>query len=314
MNTAQLFLLVVAFLAATIGSYAIMRIFAARQEASRIASVAAYSQENRTTGRASTFLDAIGRIVLGLGRMFRSGISTQDSPQRLRFLRAGLRQATWPAVHSGLKAMLGCALPAIFVAACLITGAKLSWNAIALMATILGPAGYCLPDAWLNWKIRSRQRELTEHFPDAIDLMRLCVEAGLGLDASMSRVEREIRLTCSPLYEELHLVNLELRAGASRERALKNLAHRVGLSDVDSLVAMLIQVERFGTNIAESLRIHSETLRTNRRRQAEEQAAKVPVKLLFPMIFCIFPSLMVALLGPALINIIRMLKPGMLGH
>ena len=145
-------------------------------------------------------------------------------------------------------------------------------------------------------------------------MIRLCVEAGLGLDAAISRVEREIRITCEPLYEELHLVNLELRAGASRERALKNLALRVGLSDVDALVAMLIQVERFGTNIADSLRIHSDTLRTNRRRRAEEQAAKVPVKLLFPMIFCIFPSLMVVLLGPALINIIRMLKPGIVGH
>ncbi len=314
MSTAQLVLLVVAFLAGTLGSYAVMRVFAARHEASRIASVAADSLDTQAAGRSKSLSGAFGRLLFGLGRKFRGGNSSEELPHRLRFLRAGLRSTSLPAIHAGLKVLLGCAFAGIFLLACVVLGTRLGWNAIALVSVILGTAGYLLPDAWLNWKIRHRQRELTQHLPDAIDMIRLCVEAGLGLDAAILRVEREIRLTCKPLYEELHLVNLELRAGASRERALKNLAQRIGLGDVDSLVAMLIQVERFGTNIADSLKIHSDTLRTNRRRYAEEQAAKVPVKLLFPMIFCIFPSLMVALLGPALINIMRMLKPGVLGH
>jgi tight adherence protein C len=314
MTTAQLVLLAVAFLAGTLGSYAVMRILSTRHEASRIASVAVNGADTREGLRGGASIAVIGRFLFGLGHKFRGGGNPEDSPHRLRFLRAGLRETTLPAIHAGLKLLLACAMPAIFLLVCAVAGTRFGWNAKAILAALLAPIGYLLPDLWLNWKIRRRQRELAEKFPDAIDMIRLCVEAGLGLDAAIARVEREISLTCKPLYEELRLVNLELRAGASRERALKNLAQRIGLSDVDSLVAMLIQVERFGTNIAESLRIHSDTLRANRRRYAEEQAAKVPVKLLFPMIFCIFPSLMVALLGPALINIMRMLKPGMLGH
>ena len=127
----------------------------------------------------------------------------------------------------------------------------------------------------------------------------------------MTRVEREIRMTCMPLYDELHMVNLDMRAGAARARALRNMAQRIGLTEVDALVTMLVQVERLGTSVSDALRIHSEVLRTRQRQRAQELAAKVPVKLLFPMIFCIFPALLIVLLGPAAISVIRTLAVSM---
>jgi tight adherence protein C len=139
--------------------------------------------------------------------------------------------------------------------------------------------------------------------------MRVCVEAGLGLDAAIERVGREMALESSALAEEFHLVTLELRAGASRADALRNLAVRVGLEDIDAMVSMLVQADRFGTSIAESLRVHSDALRTKRRLLAEEKAAKLPVTLLFPLIFCIFPALLTVLLGPAVITVVRVLLP-----
>jgi len=141
--------------------------------------------------------------------------------------------------------------------------------------------------------------------------MTICVEAGLGIDAALSRVAGEMGLSSPVLSEELMLVTLELRAGGSKEKALRNLALRTGVEDVDALVSMLIQAERFGTSIAASLRIQSELLRTKRRMRAEEAAAEIAVKLLFPLIFFIFPSLLVVLMGPAMLQIYNVLLPAM---
>ena len=179
---------------------------------------------------------------------------------------------------------------------------------LAATAAIAAIGGWCLPSLWLDSRVARRQRTLASNFPDAIDMIRLCVEAGQGLDAAMTRVEREIRLTCVPLYDELHRVNLDMRAGAARARALNNMAQRIGLPEVDALVSMLVQVERLGTSVADALRIHADVLRTRRRQHAQELAAKVPVKLLFPMIFCIFPALLIVLLGPAVISVVRTLS------
>ena len=159
--------------------------------------------------------------------------------------------------------------------------------------------------------IKRRQRDIFESFPDALDLMTVCVEAGLAMDAALARVAAEIALKSRVLAEELHLVMLELRAGNTKERALRNLALRTGVDDVDALVAMLIQAERFGTSIAASLRVQSDQLRTKRRQRAEEEAAKIALKLLFPLIFFIFPSLLVVLMGPAFLQIYRVLLPSM---
>jgi len=143
--------------------------------------------------------------------------------------------------------------------------------------------------------------------------MTVCVEAGLGVEAALARVADEMQHKSEALAEEMHLVTLELRAGMNREQALRNLAIRTGVEEVEGFVAMINQAERFGTSIAASLRIHSDMLRTRRRQRAEEAAAKIALKLLFPLIFFIFPSLLLVLLGPAMIQIYRILLPTMAG-
>jgi tight adherence protein C len=166
-------------------------------------------------------------------------------------------------------------------------------------------AGYYVPDIILKRKISLRQREIFESFPDALDLMTVCVEAGLAMDAALARVGAEIGLKSPVLAEELQLVTLELRAGSAKEKALRNLALRTGVEDVDNLAKMLIQADRFGTSVGTALRVQSEQLRTRRRQLIEENAGKIATKLLFPLIFCIFPALLVVLLGPAVLQIMR---------
>ena len=144
--------------------------------------------------------------------------------------------------------------------------------------------------------------------PDALDMLVVSVEAGLGLNQAMVRVAEEIDRLSPVLSEQMSLVNLEIRAGTSREESLRNLGERTGLADISSLVGMLIQTDRFGTSVAQALRIHADTMRTKRRQRAEEAAAKTTIKLIFPLVFCIFPAMFVVILGPALIQIMEALK------
>ncbi len=161
--------------------------------------------------------------------------------------------------------------------------------------------GFLLPDFWLGNRIAARQLKIRLGLPEALDLMVICIEAGLGLDQAVLRVADEMKLSQPEIAEELNLVNLEQRAGRRRADAWRNLAERTDVDSVRSLVAMLIQTDSFGTSIAKSLRVHSDGLRTLRRQQAEEQAAKTTVKLVFPLVFFIFPSLFVVVLGPSLL-------------
>jgi tight adherence protein C len=173
--------------------------------------------------------------------------------------------------------------------------------------------GYILPGIVLARLMKRRQHRITHALPDALDLMVVSVEAGLGLDQAMQRVGDELDFAHPDLSNELRLVNLELRAGKPREEALRNLADRTGVEDVSSLVTMLIQTDRFGTSIAKSLRVHSETVRTKRRQRAEEAAAKTGVKMVFPLVFCIFPAIFVVTIGPAVIKFVQVLFPTIAG-
>jgi len=162
---------------------------------------------------------------------------------------------------------------------------------------------FMLPSLWLESRIKSRRRRITRELPEVLDLLVIAVEAGLGLDAAVKRVAREVTLSCPILAQELNLMALELKVGIPRQMALKNLAQRCACDEVSSLVTMLIQADRFGVSVGRSLRIHSETVRTKRRQQLEEQAAKVPLKLLFPVLFLIFPAIMAVMAGPAIIKV-----------
>lgn len=238
----------------------------------------------------------------------------ENSPIRRRFINAGFRNKGAPVIYFAAKTLLALALPGLYLLVKGISGLESNLSTTLTTLFVLAALGYYLPNLVLHRLVFLRQRELFENFPDALDLMTVCVEAGLGMDAAIGRVGEEMAIKSRITSEEFRLVGLELRAGASRERALRNLALRTGLEDIDSLVSMLVQADRFGTSVADSLRVHSEGLRIKRRLIAEEKAAKLAVKLLFPLIFTIFPSLLLVLLGPAFISISRYLLPAMGGQ
>lgn len=238
----------------------------------------------------------------------------EASSLRVRFMQAGLRETSWPAVFFAAKTVLALAFPGLLTLYIGVAKVTLDFNTGLMLLVLLVAIGYYLPNVVLSRLVEQRRESLQNALPDALDLMIVCVEAGLGLDAAMNRAAGEIGMRSEALSDELNLLALELRMGVKREQALRNLALRSGVDDVSSFVAMLVQADRFGTNVAEALRVQAETMRTHRRLRAEERAAKIPLKLLFPLIFFIFPSLMVVLMGPAMISIYRVLLPTMGGR
>ena len=256
------------------------------------------------------------RVIKAVGPMAKLStpkVGWDESSLRVRFMQAGLRESSWPALFFATKTVLALLLPGLFVLYQGVSALQMSVNTTVLVLLLLAAIGYYLPNGLLANMIERRKRELEDALPDALDMMLVCVEAGLGLDAAMNRAANEIGMRSAALSDELNLVALELRMGVKREQALRNLALRTGVDDVASFVAMLVQSDRFGTNVADALRIEAETMRTHRRLRAEERAAKIPLKLLFPLIFFIFPSLMLVLMGPAMISIYRVLIPTMAG-
>lgn len=169
--------------------------------------------------------------------------------------------------------------------------------------------GFFVPRFFLKRMIRDRQRRITLALPDALDLTVICVEAGLALDQAMLRVGEDLHHAHPDLSDEFHLVNLEMRAGKPRAEALRNLAERTGVEDLKALVGTLVQTDRFGTSVAQALRVHSDSLRTERRQRAEEQAAKTTIKMVIPLVVFVLPSIIFVTLGPAIIDLIRTLKP-----
>ena len=228
-------------------------------------------------------------------------------------MNAGYRSESAVLIYFAAKTLLAIGLPTFVFLALRLSGNNLPTNTMLALLLVVAAFGYYLPNGILERIAALRRREIFESFPDAADLMLVCVESGLGLDAALNRVTEEIRTNNEALAEELHILNLEMRAGVSREKALRNLALRTGVEEVNTFAAMLVQADRFGTSIGDSLRVFSDELRTRRRMRAEELAAKIPLKLLFPLVFCIFPSLLLVLLGPAFIQIYRVLMPVMGG-
>ena len=224
---------------------------------------------------------------------------------RQRLINAGYRSDDAPVIFFGAKAVLALALPLLTF---FLAVAQMREQLPVLLA-LTAALGYYAPNVFLIMRIRERKRQIFEAFPDSLDLMVVCVEAGLGLDAAIAKVGEEIGKTSSSLGDEFRLVNLELRAGLTRERALRNLALRTGVEDIDSLVAMLVQSDKFGTSIADALRVHADDMRTKRMLRAEEAAQKLPVKLVFPVVFFIFPALFLVLLGPSVLTLARILGP-----
>jgi tight adherence protein C len=180
--------------------------------------------------------------------------------------------------------------------------------ALILGASIGATFGWLFPQYYVKRRIRKRHLELQRALPDTLDLLVVCVEAGLGLNQALVRVSTEIEHVSQTMSEELILTNLEIRAGTPRDESLRNLGERTGLGDLKSLTAMLVQTDRFGTSIATALRVHSDTMRVKRRQRAEEAAAKTTIKLVFPLVLFIFPAMFVVILGPAVLHILEQMK------
>lgn len=220
---------------------------------------------------------------------------------RQRLIRAGYRNPDSVPVYYSLR-VLSLVIGAVVIVSML---PSLEGRNLLLWIVAGGAVFWMLPAGILRRKIRLRQKEIQKALPDSLDMLVVCVEAGLGLNQALVRVSDEVETMSPVLAEELQIVNLEMRAGTPREDALRNLGERTDVPDLRALATMLIQTDRFGTSIAQALRVHSDTLRTKRRQRAEEAAAKTTIKLVPPLVFFIFPAIFVVVLGPAMLHLIK---------
>jgi tight adherence protein C len=218
---------------------------------------------------------------------------------------AGFRSESAPVIYRAIQLSSMAGFPAIVALTCAFLARPL--NSALVWIVLAFVAGFFLPRYFLGRAINSRQRELRWGLADALDLMVVSVEAGLGLNAAMMKVSSELKDVHPDIATEFELANLEIRVGRDRDEALRNLAERTGVDDLRSLVAMLIQTDKFGTSIARALRVFSDSLRTKRRQRAEQEAQKAAVKLLFPLACFLFPTLFIAILGPAALNLMDVL-------
>jgi tight adherence protein C len=237
-----------------------------------------------------------------LGSMGPKASAAETSKLRQRLVTAGYRNSEALLVFLGIR--VGAA-----VGLFLLFSTPLVMDPSLPMALIAAVLGYILPGMLLARVAKRRQHRIRLGLPDALDLLVVSVEAGLGLDQAILKVSEELAFAHPELCGEMRLINLELRAGTARSDALHNLAERTGVDDISSLVAMLVQTDKFGTSVATSLRVHSDSVRTKRRQRAEEAAAKTGVKMVFPLVFCIFPAIWVVTIGPAVIKFIEVIGP-----
>ncbi len=251
---------------------------------------------------------ALHDVIKKLGNIIPQSPKDVTVMQR-RLIRAGVRNENALKLLYGAKATLGVALPLLTAALVMGTASDPGNKAAGILAA--AAAGFFGPNEYVRRMAVRRQNEIARGLPNALDLLVVCVESGLGLDQAILQVAKELEHAHPEISEEFGLVNLELKAGKRRVEALRNLAERTGVDDLKKLVAVLIQADRFGTGVAQSLRAHAEYMRVQARQIAEEKAAKLGVKLIFPIFFCILPSLFVVTVGPVAMKIVRELIPMM---
>jgi len=307
-NGSQLFFLAIVFVVAAGVAAMLLLLFSPGAVRERLNEVVEPAQIDATPA-AGGWVEKVAQAAQPFSRLSLPEEGWERSPLRTRFMNAGWRSRAAPPLYFAAKTLLALGLPALAA----LGGVYAIKGAMFLLLLSAG-IGYYLPNAVLAHKSGSRRREIFETFPDALDLLTVCVEAGLSLERALAKVAGEIHIKSVALAQELQLALMEMRSGFTKERALRNLALRSGVEDIDTLVAMLIQSERFGTSMGDSLRVHSDNLRGKRSVMAEEAAAKIALKLLFPLIFCIFPTLMLVLIGPAGIQIYRMVLPSFFTH
>jgi tight adherence protein C len=229
-----------------------------------------------------------------------TGDKEQTSEVRSKLIQAGFRHPKGSGIYFGIRALSALCLPLPYLMFSAVNEGFGTGNLVYALA--LAGTGFYLPQFGLDFMARRRQDRIDKSLPDVLDLFIVCMEAGLALQATINRVADEVRGISTDLFNEFQLTNAELRTGIPREVALRNLGERTGAQNVKALVGLMIQSDKMGTGIAQALRTHASFLRVQRGLQAEEKAAKLPVKILFPMMFFIFPSIFVVVLGPAVIQ------------
>lgn len=288
-----------------VGSFAVLLLLvyaflpAEQNVTARLAQLFRGAQPVKRTAFVTKQKEVVRDTLATIGKALPDRGPRQGSKTELMLVRAGYRSPNAVLAMQGVRVLV----PAVLIGIVFATGIyRQNPFLFVLLAAVVG---FLVPDLWLSSRVRARQHRLRKGLPDGLDLLVICVEAGLGLDQALLRVAQELRIAHTELSDELQRVNLEMRVGKTRIEALRELARRTGLEDIKSLVTMLIQTERFGTSIAQSLRVHSDDLRTRRRQRAEEMSAKTSVKMVPALVFFIFPALMVVILGPAMLAIFR---------
>lgn len=231
----------------------------------------------------------------------------QSSSVQLKFLQAGIRHKKAPLYYFSVKTVLTIVLPGLLALFLYLVRPDISLVLSMFMVLFMAAAGYYLPETVLHLITQRRIELMRDSLADMMDLIVVCTEAGMSVDAAITRISREMAQTDPELAQEFYLASLEMRAGASRIDALHNLALRTRLEEMDDLVSVLIQADRFGSSLAEALRVHSDMMRARRSQRAEELAAKIPVKVTLPLVLFIFPTLFLVLLGPAIIQTLPVL-------
>lgn len=250
----------------------------------------------------SDFRKQIFDWISSLGKYAMDG-KEDASKLRMELIQAGFRHPKGPAIYFGVRILLALLLPVVYLLANAMDGVLTSGNLLVFF--MIAGIGFYLTPYLLKFITRRRQDRIDKALPDVLDLLIVCMEAGLALQATINRVSDEVKTISKDLYKELQLTNAELRTGINREEALKNLGERTGVQNVNALVGLMIQSDRMGASIVQSLRTHAAFLRVQRSQKAEEKAAKMPVKILFPMLLFIFPAIFVVVIGPAAIQITK---------
>jgi tight adherence protein C len=260
----------------------------------------------RAVTPAVSLTDHISPRLAGLSRML------PTSPKEMSRIRRRLAKAGY---YDGSASVIYAASEIVLPV--LVGGALFLWLGMPrgiLVGSLGAIVGYLAPGFILARMVTQRQEQLRHALPDALDLLIVCIEAGLSIDQALQKVSEELGVAHPALAAELHTLTNEVRAGKPRMEAFHNLAERTQVDDVRSLVAMLVQTDRFGTSIGQALRTHADTSRTVRRQQAEEKAAKLGIKLVFPLVFCLFPSMYVVTIGPGAIRVLRVMVQGLSGQ
>lgn len=300
MNIQEILFLVLMFLAVFIFLLLVLFKLNGDPVRNRVAKLAEFKN---TESDNSEFVSNLIKVINPISKLSLPSDGWEKSQLHIRFVSAGWRSPDAPKLYFGLKTVLTlvfATLAYIFIDKSIQAENP---SGLVFILTFAAGIGYYLPNIVLSKVVKNREQEISETLPDATDLLVVCMEAGLSFDQAISKVATEIKIKSKILSEELELALMEVRTGFTRERALKNLALRTGSEGIDLFASMINQSERFGTSIADSLRVYADTARIKRRQKAEELAAKIATKLLFPLIFCMLPAIFVVLLVPSLMQV-----------